>query len=98
MLLRLVYERSNDDSIFIGKAHRIENGFGIGNGENDENKSLLKLVMNPRGKLHDIYSLRKQGFSIDAALSPEVCQEIVRDLNSPKGKGKKFICFQTKRQ
>lgn len=44
--------------------------------------------MNPRGKVQDINSLRKQGLCIEPALSPEVCKEIVRDLNSPKGKGK----------
>lgn len=71
--------------MFSGQANGAENGFGVEG--SDENKPLLKLVMNPRGKVHDIYSLRKQGYNIESALSPEVCQEIVRDLNSPRGKG-----------
>lgn len=43
--------------------------------------------MNPHGKVQDINSLRKQGYCIEPALSPDVCLEIVKDLNSPKGKG-----------
>lgn len=58
----------------------------------DENKPLLKLIMNPKGQVQDIGSLRKQGFNIEpTALSPDVCMDIVRDLNSPKGKGKQNI-------
>lgn len=54
----------------------------------DENKPILKLIMDPRGQVQDIGSLRKQGYNIEpAALSPDVCMDIVRDLNSPKGKG-----------
>jgi len=49
----------------------------------------LSLVMNPRGQIHDINSLRKQGFKIEPGqLSPEVCFDLVKDLNSPCGKGK----------
>jgi len=80
-----------------GQANGTENGFGIGIEGNDENKNLMKLVMNPRGKVHDIYSLRKQGYNIESALSPEVCQEIVRDLNSPKGKGAELFAKRRKR-
>lgn len=43
--------------------------------------------MNPMGHVQDINSLRKQGYVIESALSPDVCLEIVKDLNSPKGKG-----------
>lgn len=50
-------------------------------------KSPLKLLMNPYGGVQDISTLRKQGYEIEAALSPDVCLEIVKDLNSPKGKG-----------
>lgn len=50
-------------------------------------KDPLKLVMNPAGQIQDINSLRKQGYTIETALSPEVCLEIVKGLNSPKGKG-----------
>ncbi|KAK5640117.1 hypothetical protein RI129_010928 [Pyrocoelia pectoralis] len=78
-----------------GQANGTENGFGVEG--HDENKPLLQLVMNPRGKLQDIYSLRKQGFSIDATLSPEFCQEIVRDLNSPRGKGAELFAKRRKK-
>lgn len=50
-------------------------------------KDPLKLVMNPHGQIQDINSLKKQGYSIESALSPDVCLEIVKDLYSPKGKG-----------
>ncbi|KAF5300696.1 hypothetical protein FQA39_LY11058 [Lamprigera yunnana] len=78
-----------------GQGNGAENGFGVEG--HDENKPLLTLVMNPRGKVQDIYSLRKQGYNIDAALSPEFCQEIVRDLNSPRGKGAELFAKRRKR-
>lgn len=64
------------------------NGNGVREEDHDENKPLLKLIMNPRGQVQDLSTLRKQGYAIEpAALSPDVCMDIVRDLNSPKGKG-----------
>ena len=55
----------------------------------DENKPVLKLVMDPRGQIQDINSLRRQGYNIEpGSLSPEVAFDLVRDLNAPKGKGK----------
>lgn len=69
----------------VGKAN--ENGTTITETTEEKEKSILKLVMNPHGKVQDINSLRKQGYCIETALSPDVCLEIVRDLNSPKGKG-----------
>lgn len=53
--------------------------------------------MNPHGQVQDINSLRKQGHSIEAALSPEICREIVKDLNSPKGKGAELFAKRRKR-
>lgn len=47
--------------------------------------------MNPHGHVQDLNSLRKQGYNIEPALSPDVCLEIVKDLNSPKGKGKLVV-------
>lgn len=55
--------------------------------DNGKLKDPLKLVMNPHGQIQDINSLRKQGYSVESALSPEVCLEIVKGLNSPRGKG-----------
>jgi hypothetical protein len=55
----------------------------------DENKPLLKLVMDPRGQVQDLNSLRRQGYNIEpGSMSPEVAFDLVRDLNAPKGKGK----------
>lgn len=51
-------------------------------------KDPLKLVMNPHGQVQDINTLKKQGYSVESALSPDVCLEIVKDLNSPRGKGR----------
>lgn len=68
-------------------AGQSENGSEFSS-EVSESKDALKLVMNPHGHVQDISTLRKQGYSIEPALSPDVCLEIVKDLNSPKGKGK----------
>lgn len=55
----------------------------------DENKPILKLVMDPRGQVQDLNSLRRQGYNIETgAMSPEIAFDLVRDLNAPKGKGK----------
>jgi hypothetical protein len=57
----------------------------------DENKPILKLVMDPRGQVQDLNSLRRQGYNIETgSMSPEVAFDLVRDLNAPKGKGKRI--------
>lgn len=45
--------------------------------------------MNPRGQVQDLTMLKKQGFVVDplAPMSPDVCFDLVRDLNAPRGKG-----------
>lgn len=54
----------------------------------DENKPVLRLVMDPRGQIQDLNSLRRQGYNIEPeSMSPEVAFDLVRDLNAPKGKG-----------
>ncbi|XP_063919964.1 uncharacterized protein LOC135134972 isoform X4 [Zophobas morio] len=65
--------------------------------ESSESKDPLKLVMNPHGQVQDINSLRRQGYTIEPALSPDVCLEIVKDLNSPKGKGAELFAKRRKR-
>lgn len=50
-------------------------------------KNPLKLIMNPHGQLQDIQSLAKQGLNVQTPLSPELCFDLVRDLNTTKGKG-----------
>nr|CAI5822746.1 unnamed protein product [Callosobruchus analis] len=44
--------------------------------------------MNPCGQLLDINAAKRHGYHFEPALSPQVCQKIVQDLNAPKGKGK----------
>lgn len=62
----------------------------------DENKPVLKLVMDPRGQVQDLNSLRRQGYNIEpGSLSPEVAFDLVRDLNSPKGKGMYVLKYPT---
>ena len=44
--------------------------------------------MNPKGQIWDLKSLRNNGMHIEAPqLSPEICLSLVKDLQSPKGKG-----------
>ncbi|XP_039276953.1 uncharacterized protein LOC111056111 isoform X2 [Nilaparvata lugens] len=60
-------------------------------------KPSLKLVMDPRGQIQDLSSLRRQGLNIEPALSPEVCFDLVRDLNSPRGKGAELFAKRRKK-
>lgn len=77
--------------MFIIKGKAGPNGTEFGADNSSSVKDPLKLVMNPHGQVQDLNSLRKQGYCIEPALSPDVCLEIVKDLNSPKGKGK--VCY-----
>lgn len=43
--------------------------------------------MNPKGKVQDLNSLRRQGFVEAPMLSPEICAEVVNALHAPRGKG-----------
>lgn len=75
---------------FKGKASlNGSDSVGDGTGKKDP----LKLVMNPAGQVQDINTLKKQGYTFETALSPEVCLEIVKGLNSPKGKGICILCL-----
>lgn len=47
----------------------------------------LKLIMNPHGKIQDFNSMSKQGQSAQSPMTPEKCFDLVRDLNTTKGKG-----------
>lgn len=49
--------------------------------------SSLKLIMDPRGQVQDLSTLRRQGINVETPLSPDLCFDLVRDLNSPSGKG-----------
>ncbi|PNF42268.1 hypothetical protein B7P43_G05531 [Cryptotermes secundus] len=64
----------------------------------DENRSILKLVMDPRGQVQDLNSLRRQGYNIETgSMSPEVAFDLVRDLNAPKGKGAELFAKRRKK-
>ncbi|KAL0281014.1 UNVERIFIED_CONTAM: hypothetical protein PYX00_002141 [Menopon gallinae] len=60
-------------------------------------KNPLKLVMNPHGQVQDINSLMKQGYTIQTPLSPEICFDLVRDLNTTKGKGAELFAKRRKK-
>ncbi|KAK9507224.1 hypothetical protein O3M35_007130 [Rhynocoris fuscipes] len=62
-----------------------------------ESKPPLKLVMNPSGKIQDITTLKKQGYAYDSPMSPEVCLDLVRDLNAPRGKGAELFAKRRKK-
>ncbi|XP_014283882.1 uncharacterized protein [Halyomorpha halys] len=64
-----------------------------------DSKPPLKLVMNPRGQVQDFTMLKKQGFVVDplAPMSPDVCFDLVRDLNAPRGKGAELFAKRRKR-
>lgn len=49
--------------------------------------------MDPRGQVQDLQTLRKLGENIEPCLSPEVCFDLVRDLNATKGKGNTNLNF-----
>lgn len=56
----------------------------------DVRKPLMKLVMNPSGTVKDWQSLKQSGMYNDhGALSPEICFDLVKDMHSPTGKGRK---------
>nr|CAD7446040.1 unnamed protein product [Timema bartmani] len=63
----------------------------------ESSKPSLKLVMDPRGQVQDLDSLRRQGYSIEpGAVSPDVVFDLVRDLNSPRGKGTNSLLAQSR--
>ncbi|KAL1117551.1 hypothetical protein AAG570_003866 [Ranatra chinensis] len=69
-------------------------------GDPKDSKPPLKLVMDPRGKVQDVSMLRQKGgyFASDQSpMSPEVCFDLVRDLNAPKGKGAELFAKRRKR-
>ncbi|XP_044751639.1 uncharacterized protein LOC123311634 isoform X2 [Coccinella septempunctata] len=73
------------------------NGSENGNKNSSSERNPLKLVMNPHGQVQDINSLGKQGYNYESILSPDICLSIVKDLNSPKGKGAELFAKRRKR-
>ncbi|XP_043203355.1 actin cytoskeleton-regulatory complex protein PAN1-like isoform X6 [Amphibalanus amphitrite] len=64
-----------------------------------KDKPLLQLLMNPHGHVYDMNALKKQGWIIDnkGGLSPEICSDLIKDLNSPTGKGAQIFAKRKKR-
>ena len=59
------------------------------NSGHHHDKPFLELIMDPRGHVQDMNSLKRQGIPVQhSTISPKVCMEIVKDLNTPSGKGK----------
>ncbi|XP_064458789.1 uncharacterized protein LOC135369071 isoform X2 [Ornithodoros turicata] len=58
----------------------------------------LKLILDPR-HLEDASTLRSAGVNIveHGAMSPEVCLDLVKDLNSPRGKGAALFAKRKKK-
>ncbi|CAN7994140.1 unnamed protein product, partial [Ixodes hexagonus] len=58
----------------------------------------LKLILDPR-HLQDANTLRQSGINIveHSAISPEVCLDLVKDLNSPCGKGAAMFAKRKKK-
>lgn len=80
-----------------GRNPNLPNSFSGDNESSSPNKQLLKLVTDPRGQVQDLQSLRKQGYSSEPCLSPEICFDLVRDLNAPKGKGAELFAKRRKK-
>lgn len=72
-----------------------ENGYHATAYPYDSGKLPLKLVMDPRGQVQDLATLRQHGITLDNSgmLSPDRCAELVSALHAPKGKGKNFLIF-----
>jgi hypothetical protein len=75
-----------------------ENGFDSQlNGNVIEPKKVpLKLLMDPRGHVHDYQSSRSCGYE-PAPMSPEFGIELVNALNAPKGKGAELFAKRRKK-
>lgn len=58
-----------------------------GNGVCEPKKLPLKFLMDPRGQVQDLQSIRQCGLYEPNSMSPEVCLELVNALNAPQGKG-----------
>lgn len=58
----------------------------------------LKLILDPR-HLEDASTLRSAGVNIveHGAMSPEVCLDLIKDLNSPRGKGAALFAKRKKK-
>jgi len=65
---------------------------------NTDGPTRLKLILNPR-HIVDMQCLLKEGVDIvkHDAMSPEVCQGIVKDLNSPTGRGAQLFAKRKKK-
>nr|CAH7748718.1 unnamed protein product [Callosobruchus chinensis] len=98
---------SKGQSMFVNRKKRsvkwVHEGEGKAEAKESETKSsetkkdILHLVMNPCGQLLDINAARRHGYNFEPALSPQVCQKIVQDLNAPKGKGAELFAKRRKR-
>uniref|UniRef100_A0A1B0D621 Uncharacterized protein n=1 Tax=Phlebotomus papatasi TaxID=29031 RepID=A0A1B0D621_PHLPP len=63
-----------------------------------QDKLPLKLVMNPRGQVQDLETLRKQGILIDPTpQSPDRCAEVVNALQATGGKGAELFAKRRKK-
>lgn len=104
-------QRSKGQSMYVNRKKRsvkwVHEGEGKGapleeessvTEEESEAKNTLKLVMNPRGHVQDLQSLRRLGYNVEAgALSPEICFDLVKDMQATKGKGAELFAKRRKK-
>ncbi|XP_043203351.1 uncharacterized protein LOC122371244 isoform X2 [Amphibalanus amphitrite] len=95
-----MYERRKKRSVkWVHGGSQSENEDGAESPHVPKDKPLLQLLMNPHGHVYDMNALKKQGWIIDnkGGLSPEICSDLIKDLNSPTGKGAQIFAKRKKR-
>ncbi|KAL1439935.1 hypothetical protein MTO96_009762 [Rhipicephalus appendiculatus] len=82
----------------LSKTEDDKRKMSISSGANISVPPKLKLILDPR-HLQDANTLRSTGISIveHNAISPEVCLDLVKDLNSPCGKGAAMFAKRKKK-
>ncbi|XP_012537418.2 uncharacterized protein LOC105837312 isoform X2 [Monomorium pharaonis] len=100
--------KSKGQSMYVNRKKRSVKWIHDGNGIEDEEESTtihkeklpLKCVMNPCGKVLDIHGIQALGEEVNIASvpkNPEKLFDIVRDLNTQKGRGAEIFAKRRKR-
>ncbi|XP_011348317.1 uncharacterized protein LOC105285666 isoform X3 [Ooceraea biroi] len=99
--------KSKGQSMYVNRKKRSVKWIHDGNGIEDEEESTttihkdklpLKCVMNPCGKVLDIHGIQALGEEVNIApKNPEKLFDIVRDLNTQKGRGAEIFAKRRKR-
>ncbi|XP_011704705.1 PREDICTED: uncharacterized protein LOC105459988 isoform X2 [Wasmannia auropunctata] len=98
--------KSKGQTMYVNRKKRSVKWIHDGNGVEDEEESTtihkeklpLKCVMNPCGKVLDIHGIQALGEEVNIApKNPEKLFDIVRDLNTQKGRGAEIFAKRRKR-